>query len=80
MGTDVNFGPMTLTVSYFYLQGSLSNSRQADVVMRWLAPVYSSLGYDFRTTGAFRNITHSLIAPAFSSIVSSANSSPPIST
>ncbi|XQP83946.1 MAG: T9SS type A sorting domain-containing protein [Candidatus Pollutiaquabacter aromativorans] len=57
LGTDVNFGPMTLTVSYFYLQGSLSNSRQADVVMRWLAPVYSSLGYDFRTTGAFRNIT-----------------------
>ena len=56
-GTNVNFGPMTLTVSYFYLQGSLSNSRQTDVFMRWLAPAYNFLGFNFRTSGVFRNVT-----------------------
>lgn len=57
-GTSFISGAVTITVTNFYLQGTVSNTNSTDVICRQFpAPYNVNNLYLFRTSGTFRDIT-----------------------
>ena len=57
VGTTIELGPLTLTITHLQLDGTVINSKSTDVIMDVFAPGYYSFGNTFRTGGTFHNIT-----------------------